>query len=507
MGFEPTEYAAGAPPVIEGSASAASWTPLFKHACNFNKDIFLKVMMNMIRNPNVNSSWLFRADILLEMKANEMINASTSIEAQPRMLDFEDFELSQTLVRKLIPRNTLRDQPLDQTCLVYQGIPPSETVRSLVVYNPHYSSETEVPFYHPQVRGIAFLHEWNSDVAEGVISIHYSFFRGEDRAQKLVRTAFNLLSVLHKHGQGAVAGYVKRVHHDTIIPQIPVQNTYTRLKQKYARKLINTWAEVTDPTKHVFEDLGIAAFLIELWAEVYKDVEFPGFVDIGCGNGLLVYILREEGYPGWGFDARTRKSWGQYNKQGVDATPPPDQEPSLCQHVLLPSIINKDPTQGKSVCAKHNDDSTALSEDDRGLIHDGRFPKGTFIISNHADELTPWTPLLATASECPFIMIPCCSHDLSGSRYRAPAPKGHDKASSAYASLVAWVSQIAADCGWEVETEMLRIPSTRNTGLVGRKRTKEYSVVDLDEIMKKYGGTEGYVENVMKLVNTAPRGH
>lgn len=38
----------------------------------------------------------------------------------------------------------------------------------------------------------------------------------------------------------------------------------------------------------------------------------PSFVDLGCGNGLLVYILNKEGYPGSGIDVRKRKIWNHY---------------------------------------------------------------------------------------------------------------------------------------------------------------------------------------------------
>ncbi|KAI1851912.1 hypothetical protein JX265_008282 [Neoarthrinium moseri] len=492
MGFTPTEYAPGSPHIVE-DLSGAEWVPLFHHDCSFSPAIFVQVMLNMIRNPNLNSSWLFRADILLE-EDGEAIGAPKAGGVQPRYVHFQDFHLDKCLVRKLIPRNALRDNPLDQTCLVYHGGQPGVAEKTMVVYNPHYSSESEVPFYHPRVRGLIFLHEWDANAGSGVVSIHYCFFDEKVREQKLIRTAINLLMVLHKHGQGSDAGYVKRVNHDTIIPQATVQNTFARLKQKYARKIIHSWAEQTDPSKHVFEDLGIAAFLIELWREMYHEKPFPGFVDIGCGNGLLVHLLRQEGYAGWGFDARTRKSWENYNSD-ADATSSLAGHPSLRQHVLLPSV------------ATSGEEPQAGGEGTESLIHDGVFPQGTFIISNHADELTPWTPLLATASDCPFIMIPCCSHALSGAKFRAPAPKKQDKSVSAYSSLVSWVSQIAADCGWEVEMEMLRIPSTRNTGLLGRRRTKDFSSINLEDIMARYGGTAGYAENVMKLVKQTPRGH
>ncbi|KAI1432434.1 DUF1613-domain-containing protein [Xylaria sp. CBS 124048] len=498
MGSEPEPFAEGSPSLIT-DISGASWAPLFRKRCSFDPEDFLKVMNNLILNPNINSSWLFRADILVEEEFAQDLtpgpaHSAVADESSPKpiLVQFVGFRLDKLLVRRLIPRNPQRDPPLDQTCLIYhRGEEEAAVLSSMIVYKPHVSSHADVPFYHPKVKALAFLHQWEQKKSEGTVSIHYQFFDDYGSSPKLVRTALHLISTLHKHGEGAKAGYVKRVQHDTVIPQATVQSTYTKLKKKYARKLIEGWAEATDPTKHCFEDLGIAAFLIELWAQMYRDTPFPGFVDIGCGNGLLVYLLRQEGYSGWGFDARRRKSWDKFTDT-VDVTAGKDTDDSLRQLVLLPAILQDQQQQDAELAPK---------------VHDGAFPKGTFIISNHADELTPWTPILAAISDCPFIMIPCCSHDLSGARFRAAAPKEKGKSASAYSSLVEWVKQIAQDCGWNIETEMLRIPSTRNTGLIGRHRLDNPVPPDMPNILRKYGGTNGYVDNALKLMNTAPRGH
>ncbi|KAI1176362.1 hypothetical protein F4777DRAFT_272055 [Nemania sp. FL0916] len=496
MSSEPEPFPLGSPSLIH-DVSGDTWTPLYRKKCSFDREHFFTAMKNLIRNPNINSSWLYRADILLEQDFAQVPPKSVEAEATtitPIVVRFKGYQLDKLLVRRLIPRNLVRDPPLDQTCLIYSscGTSDSETSSSMVVYKPHVSSHSDVPFYHPKVKALAFLHEWNSKTSEGTVSIHYHFFDDYEASTKLIRTGLHLISTLHKHGEGAREGYVKRVHHDTIIPQATVQSTYAKLKKKYARKLIAEWVEVTDPTKHCFEDLGIAAFLIELWAQMYHDSPFPGFVDIGCGNGLLVHILRKEGYSGWGFDARRRKSWNNFADR-IDPASENDKDHSLRQFVLLPKILQSQKAIQDSELAER--------------AHDGTFPPGTFIISNHADELTPWTPILATASDCPFLMIPCCSHDLSGARFRAAAPKEKGKSASAYSSLVEWVKQIGHDCGWDIETEMLRIPSTRNTGLIGRKRREDTGSDDIQAILRKYGGTSGYVENALKLMNTAPRGH
>ncbi|PON22710.1 hypothetical protein TGAM01_v208396 [Trichoderma gamsii] len=578
MVFQPQEIPPGSPPLIEDEdAVNGVWVPIYSHACTFGPGVFADKMMDLIKNPNLNSSWLFRADILYDEKqrtegsTNTNTNTSTSSGdcdgatttaaaitnnsngsadadavdpdstglslqspvVSPIAVAIRGMPLVRTLVRRLIPRNERRDKPLEQTCAFYTTakdpaqdglqatVPAASSAASsaapaaqatLVIYMPHAPSADSLPFYHPKVRGIAHLHQWDGQ-GQGTISVHFLPYPEHPLTDsKLRRTAYHLLEVLDKHGHGAVKGYVKRVNHDLVIPQDRFQNRYALLKSKYARQMVDSWAEKTDPSKHVFEDLGIAAFLIELWNDMYpKDTTtFPGFVDIGCGNGLLVALLTREGYSGWGFDARERKSWAQYRTRG-HASP---SGFSLEERLLLPSIVVATPaaTSGQAQAshqAEAEPETHLLLRD--GVIHDGAFPPGTFIISNHADELTPWTPILAASSRCPFIMIPCCSHNLTGEKFRAPPPRDKAKAKSTYASLVDWVSRIAEDCGWKVETEMLRIPSTRNTCLLGRTRTRgdsgQETQVDVAALVEKYGGTGGYYENVAKLVKSGPRGH
>lgn len=496
MGFEPKIYSADADPIIQDrSGETGTWRPLYWQKCSFTPEIFHQVMINLIKNPNINSNHLFRGDILLDTNfIAEDPHQFDETKPSPRILLMDGFMLNKVMIRRLIPRNILVDDPMDQTCLLYSTSKGSD-INSLVIYLPHISSPSESPFYHPAVRGIAFLHNFNSDTKEVTVSIHYSFFDSGPQTPFLDRTAQHLLAVLHKHGEGLASGYVKRVQHDTVLPQARVQNTYARLKAKYAKILCTKWVEVTDPTKHVFEDLGIAAFLIELWADMYHDeAQFPGFVDIGCGNGLLVHILIEEGYSGWGFDARRRKSWETYSAKAQE---------NLKELVLIPSILEEDPSEDTIAESKDND----YDNNKHPRIHSGTFPKGTFIISNHADELTPWTPILANLSQSPFMMIPCCSHNLTGSKFRAPGTKTPKTSNSAYASLVSWVTTLATDCGWKIEKEMLRIPSTRNTALLGRRRNVDYDNIDIAEIVEKYGGAAGWRDNAMKLVKGGLRGH
>ncbi|TLS22599.1 uncharacterized protein PpBr36_05604 [Pyricularia pennisetigena] len=492
-----TKPAIYALPTAGGQSDCLPWRPICHCSCEFGPVHFDDAMVNAVKNPNLLSSWLFRADILSEIEQDQAEVCPVQGESTlPRCPDLQGFRLERAYLRRIIPRNTKRDRPMIQSCTFYVESTPepyTSTRRSLVLYLPHLDCAEDFPFYHPQVLGVGLLHDWNYEEGKGTFSVHYQLFAGGSMTPRLQSTALNMLSILHKLGQGQLNGYVKRVHHDRLVPQSALQDRYSGLRDRYARELVKGWSESTDPMKHVFEDLCIAAFLIELWAEMYKAIEFPGFVDIGAGNGLLVHILNLEGYRGWGFDARARKSWRVYNRLQ------PDGRPTLQELVLIPSIAGQEGSSSKN--------DVEVSPQTVG-IHDGVFPEGTFIISNHADELTPWTPLLATASGCPFIAIPCCSHNLTGARFRAPPPTDKSKSHSAYSSLVAWVSDIAVDCGWEVETEMLRIPSTRNAAIVGRHRTVDTTEVAIDQVIARYGGSGDYRENAMKLVkSTSPRGH
>ncbi|CAK7218873.1 tRNA(Ser) Um(44) 2'-O-methyltransferase [Sporothrix bragantina] len=586
----PEEYAVDAAPLLiqapqaeeqglDHTDSPWTWTPMWHRPCHFGPGEFDAVMQNLVRNPNVLSSWLFRADIVAET------TQAVTAEDGPALPCFEGVVRAdeRTLVRRLIPRNTLRDKPMLQTCVFYESASRRDddddldddgghahdhaevdgeaavdangpVERSLVIYLPHTTGPADVPFYHPKVQGVGFLHEWRPMVGRGTVSLHFSFFSEEAVAKApealasklsrpiLARVALSLINTVCKHGEGKRAGYVKRVYHDQLVPQASVQDRYTRLKEKYARRLVQTWQETTDPAKHVFEDLSIAAFLMELWKDMYGSDEekkrndnanldkvpeaFPGFIDVGCGNGLLVHILNEEGYKGWGFDARKRRSWLQYGNGEERTAASESRGLPLRESLLLPYFLTDDTKKEDKDENKKNDenDDNNGEDGDEGrsrkrlkgpTIHDGTFPPGTFLIANHADELTVWTPLLAALAGCTFLAIPCCSHNFTGARFRAPPPSSAAKeatasvsvtlaSSSTYASFVEWVASVAEDCGWKVELEMLRIPSTRNVGIVGRTRassssTSPFTIEQAWQVIAKYGGAHGFADNVAKL--------
>ena len=576
-----------------------AWLPVLQHSCEFPPDVFESVSLNLLKNPNINSSLLFRADVLYDSSNNELTDVQLSENEETQLQywlreynvrngELPSFEVKRTIVRRMIPRNPQLDKPIAQTCLLLRS-PNIDLQRSLVIYIPHAASIDEVPWYHPRVQSLAYMHCWNpiasSEKPQGTISLHYRLYPSESLplSPRLLRTGQHLLTTVHKHGQGRLRGYTKRVHHDQMVSQQRVQNTYTYLKQRHAQRLCDRWVEKTEPSKHVFEDLGIAAFLIELWKDMYsvgnEEVSedgygltqnlgvFPGFVDIGCGNGVLVDTLLREGYSGWGFDARRRKTWDTFDEsiknhlKELILIPQPLFE---LQHDSMYPIYANGGILSEGLSSATTTTQKAVG--DLPAWHNGIFPLGTFIISNHADELTPWTPLLASISSSPFLAIPCCSHNLSGLRFRAPsvynnnsadtlAPsyfaahinksksiaiaiacpdneeifgqgpeqgdlkdlnaKARAKQPSAYSSLCDWVAHLAARVGYKVEREILRMPSTRNVGIVGRAVMSDFEEETLDTrrervseivINEKADGAQ-WVERARGLMRGMGSGH
>lgn len=538
---------------------------------------FLEVTNLLLENPNVNSTHLFRADILfdsarllktIEEKENDYypfpdeIRKPTTEQFKSKewlqATTFIGFTLERTVVRRLIPRNPNLDDSLLQTCRIYKRSENStNSTGHLVVYYPHSKSEIEIPWYHPAVKALAYKFESKKENANtsscSTLSIHFLPFSqiANQHSERLHRTFLSLLKTFIRlaryqspviqadtYQNSSRSPFSAAVLKDTILPQHIVQNTYTKLKQKYASDLMKRWIEKTDPSKHVFEDLSIAAFLIELWKQMYRGIQFPGFVDIACGNGVLTYILIQEGFKGYGFDARKRKTW---DILGIDQ--------HLHEKLCIPNPFFD---------ALENSNSEGLKSIDTE-IHLGTFPQDTFIISNHADELTLWTPIMAKLSNqkspLPFLAIPCCSHALSGAKHRYPA-KGssshdstidnpasgdlkairdmriktanHSDDKSTYACLTKKVVAISEEIGCSVELTLMRIPSTRNIGIVGNRHlhlkddvvdTTQYSdpTIDTEQIEEvihrecKVSGGIGcaatiWVEKAQKLQTGIGRG-
>lgn len=162
---------------------------------------------------------------------------------------------------------------------------------------------------------------------------------------------------------------------------------------------------------------------------------------------------------------RARMSWAHY---------PPSTQAHLHVHSLDPTV---DP---------------APSADAQ---HPHYLKPGVFIVANHADELTPWTPVLSTLHAASgYLSIPCCAWSFDAKFERAHSHSasnpifpvsvkdtsaefveslklgGDGSNKSSYSMYRIWLAQLSLHCGWEIECETLRIPSTRNWALVGESR-------------------------------------
>ncbi|KAJ7368995.1 hypothetical protein DFH08DRAFT_928974 [Mycena albidolilacea] len=459
-------------------ALASHWLPLISAPADFPAEIFETAVSQLIHHPEYNSTLILRADIL----------ADTTSDFPTSIPTFEGAVPLHNVQRRLLPRRPGRDAPLEQHCTLYG----SDATADTLVLTPVIAPGGSLPYYHPAVAHLAFRHISASPPIIRIEVVPLSSEDPIDLGSRLYRTSLSLLDALHRYGWGALTNYKKRVHHDCVVPREPYQDLYLIMRERF-KGLVDTWVESTDPLKHVFEDIGIATFLILLWKDTYppppaSDVppDEPwrawgrpagGFLDFGCGNGLLTHILLSCGYPGVGVDLRARTSWGTYSPHTqahlrVDAFDP---------HVLA---TGAEPTLYTA--------------------------PGQFVIANHADELTPWAPLLATrAPASGFLSIPCCAwaFDARFERGKTVAVEGGEKvggdelaalveslnlgadaaaAASGYSQYRIWLAQLHRHCGWEIECEVLRIPSTRNWALVGRRRMgdEEEAQAHVDAILQ-----------------------
>ncbi|KAF9907541.1 tRNA methyltransferase 44 [Linnemannia zychae] len=217
-----------------------------------------------------------------------------------------------------------------------------------------------------------------------------------------------LFKKLYKWGNNTTKGFTKsRVQHDVMVPKDLYLRTYARMKETHAQKWVQSWPERTDPTKFVFEDIAIAAWLVALW-------------EIERGGGGAI-------------DSEVGSEVGEAEEGGAET--------------LIPN-------------------ETVYEDVD-------------WIIGNHADELAPWVPVIASRSNplTRFVVIPCCFFDLSGSRYQFAegAPDGK------YKAYLGYISRVIETCGYELQTEVLRIPSTKNIALVGMTRRRKRGRDGTDE--------------------------
>ncbi|KAF9524350.1 DUF1613-domain-containing protein [Crepidotus variabilis] len=434
------------------------WTAILSCPAGFPVDIFEAATSQLIDHPEYNSTLILRSETLEEADFDFP-------EVTPT---FEGLRKTRFIHRKLLARRPGRDAPLEQYCTLYSSQEGSLAADTLVL-TPIVDPGSALPYYHPSVHHLAFryVHSQPPELRIEVLPLPET---ATDINGRLYRTCLALLETLHRYGWGAVTNYKKRVQHDCLVPREAYQDLYLIMRERH-KHLVATWQEVTDPLKHVFEDIGIATFLMLLWKDTFPSEDtttasdssltepwkaWPrppsGFLDFGCGNGLLTHILIAEGYLGFGIDLRARTSWTHYPQTTQDALRVHSFEPIPEAHPPSESYLKP----------------------------------GVFIIGNHADELTPWLPVVSTIYNASgYLSIPCCAWAFDTKYDRASTPLydtssddfteslnlgGDGTNKSSYSMYRIWLASLSLHCGWEVECETLRIPSTRNWALIGRRR-------------------------------------
>ncbi|KAK4700309.1 tRNASer (uridine44-2'-O)-methyltransferase, partial [Phenoliferia sp. Uapishka_3] len=494
------------PSPLPSLPSLGRWQPILETTTTFSRAAFDEGLRHLVLHPEYNSSTILRADVLHDSEPNtintEELSAAEQEQSQREVeMELEGYTWVRRVRRKILP-NRKMDSPMEEECLFFAGVDvDGEDVNEcLLLLRPDLDLlvDAKLPYYYPQVAAIAFRYcpspPGVDHITSAVVRIEFVSLPNAPLPEpvpldhRLYRTALGLLKQLCQVSAGVEQGYVKRVNHDLLAGKEEVQDLYMVLKEKYRtdiplhspritfRWMLREWKESTDPQKHLWEDVAIASFLIVLWKSMYPETGRPsgGFVDVGCGNGLLVFILSQEGYTGYGVDLRARKSWPAYRGN-------PDLRVQTIDPITLISTTSPP------------------------------FPANSFLIGNHADEMSPWIPLFAASSPgAAFLNIPCCLHELSGrfttNVYRIhedflqslPLPPAEDATStltgknqhpllipfyapspssaqheSKYIAYQLYLAHLTLQCGFIPEREALRIPSTKNFGMVGKKRVWE----------------------------------
>jgi len=277
-------------------------------------------------------------------------------------------------------------------------------------------------------------------------------------AQQVVWLRERLIPRLIGWARDTTVGSTPRVDSLRLVGLEQYGKEYQRLKDKYAKDIISNWAESSDPEKFVHEDIGIAAYILLLWRhqrreERWEEGRKQSFVDLGCGNGLLVYLLTMEGHKGVGFDIRKRNIWDWF----------PDIV-ELREETICPNL------------------STS-------------FPGKDWVLGNHSDELTPWVPIIAAMSgpSTSYWVLPCCPFNFTSKYQRKNATK------SVWRDYLDWLEQMGDEAGFQVEEDRMRIPSTKRVCLVGKQ--KGNGNVDLEQIVSSYTGNFVPREKVEKVRN------
>ena len=140
---------------------------------------------------------------------------------------------------------------LEQYCTLYGSITEDTSPPDTLVLTPLVEAGSSLPYYHPAVSHLAFRY---LTLDPPILQIELIPLPDTpiDPASRLYRTCLALLETLHRYGWGAMTNYKKRVIHDCLVPRNIYQDLYLIMRERH-KHLVDTWKEVTDPLKHVFE--------------------------------------------------------------------------------------------------------------------------------------------------------------------------------------------------------------------------------------------------------------
>ncbi|TFK61863.1 DUF1613-domain-containing protein [Pluteus cervinus] len=534
-------------------SESARWLPVISCPAEFPKELFEIAALQIVHHPEHNSTLILRSDTVADynfLDSPEDDSPQDLFLMNQSIPKLKGFLPTRCVHRKLLPRRPGRDEGLEQLCTLYAHEDDPERIPIILVLTPILQGEDQpLPYYHPPVRHIAFRFTppssssssssspipsnpspspstspaTTSTTSPSTLRIEAQLLllsppTNTSPTSRFYRTSLALIKTLHRYAWGALTNYQKRVLHDCLIPRDRYQDLYLVMRERY-KGLVKDWVEVTDPLKHVFEDIGIATYLMLLWKDTFSSTDSQtnvegdppidystqpwrnwgrppgGFLDFGCGNGLLTHILVNEGYDGYGVDLRSRTSWSTY--------------PLTTQSHL--HVYTFDPSTLSPPVHSSTPSDTTPSPDNQQPSY---FKAGTFLIGNHADELTPWLPIISrSTSSSGYLSIPCCAWSLDSKFERSSTPRSFphvpnltpinppessmveqsedrlrlggvgwgvggsgDKDKnwqSSYTVYRIWLAGLSEYCGWEIECDTLRIPSSRNWAIVGRRASKE----------------------------------
>ncbi|MCL4120133.1 UNVERIFIED_CONTAM: hypothetical protein GTU68_005968 [Idotea baltica] len=384
----------------------------------FDVQQILKCLEPVLQVKKISNEGISTFDSAIEVLLHhgfESDESNSSFEEIPwsRFLSLPDKNSLIAVVRNILPRNAQME------CSVLEVIIMDGHFAKIMFISEAHSTYMpellpEFPYTLTLNQGKIQLETFNNEFKDGS-----SYKRLKDR----------LLPIINKWAvQMKEDDCVNIVSSNRLVNIKQYNKTYQELKGKYGQYLMKIWTETTDPLKFIYEDIAIATYLLVLWEQERNEKgmkDKQSFIDLGCGNGLLVYLLASEGHPGMGIDIKSRKLWEKF----------PDYV-SLKEDVVLPS--------------------------DKCL-----YPDYDWLIGNHSDELTPWLPVIAAKSSIStrFFVIPCCAHDFQTKFQRK---KG---GVSQYAEYLDYIEHIGTECGFDMWKDRLRIPSTKRICFVGQNRT------------------------------------